>query len=81
MTMKSIMKTFLFAFFCGLALVAVGASDNASERAFTGGTARRQGEGVIVRQGTRTLDVCAYFVSRGWGFKPIAGSLTRVTGV
>ena len=66
-------------FFCTLALAAAGASDNAQEVAFSCGTARRHGEGVVVRQDSRTLDVCAYFVSRGWGFKPIKGSLTRVT--
>ena len=54
-------------------------SEKAQELAFNGGTACRQGEGVVVRQGSRTLDVCAYFVSRGWGFKPIKDSLTRVT--
>ena len=36
-------------FFCALALAAADASDNASELAFTGGAARRQGEGVVVR--------------------------------
>ena len=68
-----------FTFVCTLALATAGAANDAPELSFGGGTARRQGEGVVVRQDSRSLDVCAYFVSRGWGFKPIKDSLARIT--
>ena len=67
------------AIFCAAASLALRAGAEEQTWSFDGGTARREGDGVIVEQNGRELKIEACFVAKGWAFRTIPDAIRDVS--